>query len=93
MAEIRTAKVSATGQVVIPAAIRTKLGLKPGARFVVLGKGNTIVLRPIAKPSMREFTETVEQAREAARRAGVKKSDVAAAVVDARLAGDSIGAS
>ncbi|MYB19829.1 MAG: AbrB/MazE/SpoVT family DNA-binding domain-containing protein [Holophagales bacterium] len=84
MAEIQTTKMSSKGQVVIPGAIRTRLGLEPGVQFVVIGEGDTIVLKPIAAPSMREFDEVMERAREAARRAGMKRSDVASAIAAVR---------
>jgi AbrB family looped-hinge helix DNA binding protein len=72
--------MSSKGQVVIPEAIRRRLGLEPGVEFVVIGEGDTIVLKPISVPSMREFDDVMERARQAARRAGMKRSDVAAAI-------------
>jgi AbrB family looped-hinge helix DNA binding protein len=38
MSEAATTKLSSKGQVVIPEEIRKKLGLEPGAQFVVLGE-------------------------------------------------------
>lgn len=84
MAEIRTTRMSSKGQVVIPDAIRTTLGLEPGVQFVVIGEGDTIVLKPIVAPSMREFDEVVKRARHEARRAGMKRSDVASAIAAVR---------
>lgn len=72
--------MSSRGQVVIPQAIRKRLGLEVGVEFVVLGEGDTIVLKRISVPSMREFDEVLGRARRAARRAGLKRSDVAAAI-------------
>ena len=76
--------MSSKGQVEIPNAIRTRLGLEPGTQFVVIGEGDTIVLKPIAVPSMSEFDEVIGRAREAARRAGMKRSDVASAIAAVR---------
>ena len=84
MTEIQTTKMSSKGQVVIPDAIWTKLGLEPGAEFVVIGEGDTIVLKPITVPSMREFDEVMKQARAEARRAGMKRPDVASAIAAVR---------
>ena len=75
-----TTRMSSRGQVVIPEAIRTRLGLEPGVEFVVLGEGDTVVLKPISVPSMREFDDVVARARRAARRVGLKQSDVGAAI-------------
>ena len=52
--------------------------------LVVLGEGDTVVLKPISVPSMREFDEVIARARRAARRAGMKKSDIAAAIESVR---------
>jgi AbrB family looped-hinge helix DNA binding protein len=38
-------KLSQKGQVVIPNTVRKQLGLKEGMRFLVVGLGDTIVLR------------------------------------------------
>jgi len=72
--------MSSRGQVVIPEAIRKRLGLEVGVEFVVLGEGDTVVLKPVHVPSMSEFDEVIGHARRAARRAGLKRSDVAAAI-------------
>ncbi|HDN94572.1 MAG TPA: AbrB family transcriptional regulator, partial [Nitrospirae bacterium] len=37
MAPLATTKMSSKGQIVIPEDIRKRLGLKPGAQFVVVG--------------------------------------------------------
>jgi AbrB family looped-hinge helix DNA binding protein len=84
MSNAATTKMSSKGQVVIPEAIRKRLRLEPGVEFVVLGEGDTIILKPISVPSMDEFDEIVARARKAARRAGLKQSDVAAAIEAAR---------
>jgi AbrB family looped-hinge helix DNA binding protein len=46
-----TTKLSTKGQVVLPRAIRQKLGLQPGTPFACLVRENDIVLRPLARPS------------------------------------------
>ncbi len=78
--DIATTRMSSRGQVVIPEAIRRRLGLETGVEFVVLGEGDTVVLKPISVPSMGEFDEIVARARRAARRAGLKRSDIGAAI-------------
>jgi len=84
MAEVQTTRMSSTGQVVIPGAIRTKLGLEPGVQFVVVGDGDTIVLKLIVPPSMRDFDRIMKRARQEARRAGMSESDVASAIAAVR---------
>ena len=84
MSKVATTKMSSRGQVVIPEAIRKRLGLEPGMEFVVVGEGDTIVLKPISVPSMDEFEGIMAQARKAARQAGLKKSDIAEAIETVR---------
>ena len=80
MDDLATTRLSSKGQVVIPEAIRKRLGLEPGTEFVVLGEDDTVVLKPIAAPSMREFDEIIAHAAHAAREAGLRPSDIAAAI-------------
>jgi AbrB family looped-hinge helix DNA binding protein len=80
MADAATTKLSSKGQVVIPEEIRDRLGLKPGAQFVVLGDRDVVILKVIQAPDMAQFNEIVGHARRAAKRAGLKKKDVEQAV-------------
>lgn len=80
MKDVTTTRLSSKGQIVIPEAIRQRLGLDPGSEFVVLGDGDTIVLQRVRAPAMRDFDAIVARARRTARRAGMRRSDVAAAI-------------
>ena len=84
MAVLETTRMSSKGQVVIPEAVRKRLGLKEGAQFVVVGERDVVVLKALGPPSMAEFDELIAEARRQARRAGLKRSDIAAAVARAR---------
>ncbi len=84
MAELATTKLSSKGQIVIPEDIRQRLGLKAGAQFVVVGEGDVVILKIIAPPSMKEFDDLITQAKRQARRAGLKRRDVAAAIKKVR---------
>ncbi len=75
-----TTKLSSKGQVVIPEEIRNRLGLKPGAKFVVLGEGDVVILKMVQAPDMAEFDEIVGRARKAAKRAGLEQEDVREAI-------------
>lgn len=81
-----TTKMSSKGQVVIPEEIRNALGLKAGSRFVVVGEGDVVILKMITPPSMSEFDDIIQEARRQARQAGMKRSDVAAALKAVRAA-------
>lgn len=84
MDALATTKMSSKGQVVIPEEIRKRLGLKAGSQFVVVGDKDTVILKTITPPSMKEFNELVKEARRQARKAGLKKSDITSAVSKAR---------
>jgi AbrB family looped-hinge helix DNA binding protein len=84
MPEVSTTKLSSRGQVVIPEEIRRRLGLEPGAEFVVIGDADTVVLKRIQPPSLREFDALLSRARRAAKRAGLREKDIAAAIRRAR---------
>ncbi|MDP3012656.1 MAG: AbrB/MazE/SpoVT family DNA-binding domain-containing protein [Candidatus Subteraquimicrobiales bacterium] len=84
MANLATTKMSSKGQVVIPEDIRKRLGLKAGAQFVVVGEKDVVILKAISPPSMNEFDELITEARQRAKKAGMKKSDISAAVKKVR---------
>ena len=84
MSEIATTKLSSKGQVVIPEEIRRRLGLETGAQFVVIGDRDVVVLKAIHPPEMSQFDKLVGQARKAARRAGMKRSDIKEVVKEVR---------
>ena len=79
-----TTKMSSKGQVVIPEAIRKRLGIEPGDRFVVVAGEDAVILKTIAAPTMDEFDELLGEARKQARRAGLERPDVADALAAVR---------
>ena len=79
-----TTKMSSKGQVVIPEAIRKRLGLEPGDQFVVVASKDAVVLKAITPPTMDEFDELLADARKQARRAGLRRADIDDAVAAAR---------
>lgn len=80
MVALSTTQLSSKGQVVIPEEIRKRLGLKPGSRFVVLAERGVVILKTIEPFPLAEFDALVAKARASARKAGMKRSDVAAAL-------------
>jgi AbrB family looped-hinge helix DNA binding protein len=84
MESLATTRMSSKGQVVIPEEIRDRLGLKAGTQFVVVGNRDAVILKAISAPSVQEFNDLLGQARRQARGAGLRKSDVEAAVTRVR---------
>lgn len=76
MGMVSTTRMSSKGQVVIPEDVRKALGLEVGAQFVVMGDGDTVVLKRIAAPAKSELRAMIGKVRSQARRAGVKASNV-----------------
>jgi AbrB family looped-hinge helix DNA binding protein len=84
MPSVATTRMSSRGQVVIPEAVRDKLGLGAGTQFVVTGEGDVVVLKKLNPPSMADFDEIIATARRQARAAGLTKAQVRAAIRKAR---------
>ena len=80
MGTVATTSLSTKGQVVIPEEVRERLGLRAGVQFVVVGEGDVVILKVISPPSKAVFTSLLKKARSDARRAGMRKNDVAKAV-------------
>ncbi len=86
MADSATTTLSSKGQVVIPEEIRARLGLKPGAQFVVVGDRDVVIFKVLEPPSLGEFEELAAAARRAGKRAGLRPADVRKAVRKVRRA-------
>lgn len=84
MTESTTTTLSSRGQVVIPEEIRERLGLKAGVQFVVVGDKDVVIFKVLQPPAKRDFAALVQQARRAAKRVGMRRSEIAKAVGAAR---------
>ena len=84
MSGYATTKLSSKGQVVIPEEVRNHLGLNEGDQFVVIGRGDAVILKVITPPKLAEFRELLSQARSEAKKAGVKKADLRSAIARVR---------
>ena len=80
MNKLTTTKMSSKGQVVIPELIREQLHLEAGTQFVVVGEGDTVILKLIRPPSKKEFTKLMAEAKKQAKKVGLKKSDLDKAI-------------
>lgn len=87
MGRAATTRLSSRGQVGIPEEIRTRLGLKPGARFVVVGEGDVVVLKALKAPELSDFKDLLEKARRSAEEAGLTPDDVEEALRQVRRRG------
>jgi AbrB family looped-hinge helix DNA binding protein len=81
---VATTKLSSKGQVVIPESIRKSLHLKEGDQFVVVGQGDSVIFKSITPPSLKQLDGLMATARKQAREAGLRPSDVKAAIARVR---------
>ncbi|MBS3074490.1 AbrB/MazE/SpoVT family DNA-binding domain-containing protein [Candidatus Pacearchaeota archaeon] len=77
---ISAIKMSSKGQVVIPRVIRNAINAEEGTLFIVINKGNTIVLEKVKVPTKDEVIRNLEkislEGQKNAERLGIKESDV-----------------
>jgi AbrB family looped-hinge helix DNA binding protein len=84
MSTLATTRMSSKGQVVIPEEIRDRLHLAEGSQFVVIGEGDAIIFKTLSAPSMKDFNGLIRRARQQAKAAGIKPSDISKAVAAVR---------
>jgi AbrB family looped-hinge helix DNA binding protein len=84
MKPIATTRLSSKGQVVIPEEIRSALNLHEGDQFVVMGENDYVILKIITPPSIEEFDYLIDKTRAQARKLGLQKEDIHAAIKKAR---------
>jgi AbrB family looped-hinge helix DNA binding protein len=77
---IVTTRMTSKGRVEIPERIRRKMGLMNGSEFVVIEGRGTIILKAVSEPAGNEFTDLLSRVRRQARKTGLRKSDVRAAI-------------
>jgi AbrB family looped-hinge helix DNA binding protein len=51
--------ISEKGQVVIPQSIRKELGIKPKNKFLIYGKGDTIIMKKIDLPDLKKEWDAI----------------------------------
>ncbi len=51
--------ISEKGQVVIPQSIRKELGIKPKNKFLVYGRGDTIIMKKLELPDLQKEWEEI----------------------------------
>jgi len=70
-------RLSERGQIVIPTELRKGMKLKEGERFIVMGLGDTIILRKLELSLERlRLKEMIRKSREAARKHGFTEKEV-----------------
>jgi len=78
---IEMGKISSRGQIAIPSDIRQELDLNEGNKVLFVLENDTLIMKKVTSSSFREITRPL---KEAARKAGLKESDVEGIVHRAR---------
>jgi AbrB family looped-hinge helix DNA binding protein len=58
-AEPEVTTMSEKGQVVIPQSIRKELGIKPKTKFLVFGRGDTVIMKRLELPDVKKEWEDI----------------------------------
>jgi len=74
---IEMTRLSERGQIVIPTEVRRSMHLKEGERFIVMGLGDTIVLRKLefSKEKLR-LKKLMAEARARAKKSGFTEKEI-----------------
>ena len=64
----------------IPEEIRERLGLEPGAQFVVIADRDVVIFKLLEPPALADFQALVGQARKVAKQTGLTRADISNAV-------------
>ncbi len=82
--EIETTRLSSKGQIVIPLSLRRQLKVKEGMQFLVIARGDAIILKKISEESAQNWEELTKPLRQRARKLGLKRRDISREIQAAR---------
>ena len=68
--------LSSKGQISLPISIRRNLNIDTGDKLAVYTSGDVVMLKVLRLPTIEEFSETLDEAKEWADSVGYKESDV-----------------
>lgn len=70
---VEMGKISSRGQIAIPSDIREQLGLEEGSKVLFFTEHNTLLIKKVTSQTFAQITKPF---KEAAKKAGLKESDV-----------------
>jgi AbrB family looped-hinge helix DNA binding protein len=73
---VQITTTSPKGQVVIPQSIREQMNISSGTKFAVYGRGDTLIFKRVALPTVKDFERLALFGRGFAARKGIKEKDV-----------------
>ncbi len=82
--EFEIATIGERGQVVIPQAVRTDMSIHKGDKFMVLQRGDMLVLKKVIAPSMDDFNKMLKKGHAHAEKHNLVEKDLYDAIKKAR---------
>ncbi|MDD9954049.1 MAG: AbrB/MazE/SpoVT family DNA-binding domain-containing protein [Candidatus Woesearchaeota archaeon] len=83
--QVELTRISEKGQVVIPSSLRREMGIQKADQFMIFGEGGTVILKKIETSVIKKtFDEVAKPLQEAAKQAGLTKTDIQKAIKDVR---------
>ena len=81
--EPQVTTISEKGQVVIPQSIRKELKIKPKTKFLVFGKGDTVIMKKLELPDMKKEWNEIFKAMDK-KNLSISEKEVLEEVAEAR---------
>lgn len=82
--EFEIAKIGERGQVVIPQSLREGMSIHKGDKFMVLQRGDMLVLKKLRAPSASDFDKMLKKSHAHAKKHGLTEKDLQDAIKRAR---------
>jgi len=82
--EFEITKIGERGQVVIPQSFRDDMSIHKGDKFMVLQRGDMLVLKKLRAPSMEDFDKMLKKSHAHARKHGLTEKDMQDVIKKAR---------
>lgn len=82
--DFEIATIGERGQVVIPQSLREELSIHKGDKFMVLQRGDMLVLKKLSAPSMGDFDRMLRKSHAHAKKHGLTEKDLHDAIKRAR---------
>lgn len=82
---VNITKISSKGQIVIPQELREKLKLEEGNLILISDTNNTIFLKKIELPKIKNWEDVTKPFRDAAKKINFSKEDLERIIVESRL--------
>ena len=74
--EFEIAKIGERGQVVIPQSLRDDMSIHKGDKFMILQRGDMLVLKKLRAPSIEDFEKMLKKTHAHAKKQGLTEKDL-----------------